>query len=228
MATTTLIRGENMVLMVGGKPVGCARTCSLNKKVNIIGKTTVGSGTWKESKAVSKEWSVTSDGLAKVVDATNNTYPDLVDIADALNPVTIGYTITDRSGNTFNQYGEAIIVELNASGSVNNVGVYNVTLQGTGPLYRLLPPEILNVSVLIDGDDSSIVHVTTIYNAREGAIGYDLRYGHGDTVVATMMSVGDSPYTFDGNTADFPGGSWVQMRAVYPGGSSEWSEKFDI
>ena len=225
---TELIRGENMVIIVSGKAVGCARTCSLNTKVNIIGKSTVGSGFWKEYKGVSKEWSLTSDGLAKISDGTNNTFKELTDIKNAMDPVVVGFTVTDRSSNTYNQYGLAIIVELNASGSVNNIGVYNVTLQGTGEISQFPRPEIVEVVVTVDGENPMIGDaVVTFLPPIITPVSYTIEYGQGDTITETETGVTASPFTFeDKDIDDIQAISvWYRMKAVYADGESGYTEK---
>lgn len=226
MATTELIRGENMVIIVSGKAVGCARTCSLNTKVNIIGKSTVGSGFWKEYKGVSKEWSLTSDGLAKISDGTNNTFKELTDIKNAMDPVVVGFTVTDRSSNTYNQYGLAIIVELNASGSVNNIGVYNVTLQGTGLLEQFPRPGIISVELTIS--DPTADAVVTFSEPLITPLSYTIEYGINDEVLGSHTGVMTSPDTFDDGPVDdiAAEATWFRIKAVYADGESEYSEKY--
>lgn len=222
-----LIRGENCIIIVSGKPVFCARTCSLNKTVEIIPKSTIGSGTFKEFKGVSKQWSLSADGVLKINDSTNNTYQELDIIMDAMAPVAVGFTLTDMGGNTFNQYGSAIIVELGASGSVNNVGACTITLQGTGLMYQLLPPEISISMAIVDEGDEDIVHVTTEFVEIPEATSYDLEFGTGDdTVLGAAFGFVSSPYTFDGDAADFVAGNWIRMRANYPAGSSPYGDKY--
>lgn len=228
MATTELIRGENMVIIVSGKAVGCARTCSLNTKVNIIGKSTVGSGFWKEYKGVSKEWSLTSDGLAKISDGTNNTFKELTDIKNAMDPVVVGFTVTDRSSNTYNQYGLAIIVELNASGSNNNVGVYNVTIQGTGPLAQFPAPEILLVVITENADPGLRDATITFTEAIITPLSYTIEFGLIDSVLGTATDVASSPYFMEGqDEGDVnAAGTWFRMKAIYADGESAYTEKY--
>ena len=225
---TELIRGENMIVIAAGKIIGCARTCSLNTKVNIIGKSTKKSGSWKEFKGVSKEWSMSSDGLCKVQDSTNNTFIELTDLKNAMAAIVVGFTVQDIDGEQYNQYGLAIIVELNASGSVNNIGVYNVTLQGTGLLEQFPRPEIVEVVVTVDGENPMIGDaVVTFLPPIITPVSYTIEYGQGDTITETETGVTASPFTFEDKAIDDIQAIsvWYRMKAVYADGESGYTEK---
>lgn len=134
------ILGKNVTLsiLIAGSPselkvIGCGRTCTLITNVQTAGKSTTGSGTWQEFKAIVNSWSVTADGIATVDE--NLSIADLRALQFTLTPVVISFK--EVIGATTIYYsGYALIVNVQTAGNYNDVETYNVQLQGTGELIQ--------------------------------------------------------------------------------------------
>lgn len=132
------ILGKNVTLLIvtGESPevvemIGCSRTCELTTTVDILPASTLGSGLWKEFKAISNSWSGRVDGLTTVNE--NLTIATLRTMQALLQPVVISFE--EVVGALVIDYrGAAIIVSVQTSGNYADAETYNVQLQGTGEL----------------------------------------------------------------------------------------------
>jgi len=116
--------------------------------VDTIGKSTIGSGNWKEYEVVVKGWDFTVEGIVYLDMAGVLTVPTIYEMWDAMIPVTIEFLVTD--GTTEVQYsGEALITNVSTNGNVNNNSSLNITGLGTGELMR-------SEGLIIDSDNEFI------------------------------------------------------------------------
>ena len=147
-----IVTGEGVILKFNDGdslvPFGCARSITFNMTADTIGKSTIGSGNWKEYEVVVKGWDFTVEGIVYLDMAGVVTAPTVYDFWDAMIPVTIEFLVTD--GTTEVQYsGEALITNVSTNGNVNNNSSLNITGLGTGELIR-------SEGLIIDSDNEFI------------------------------------------------------------------------
>ena len=135
----SIVRGDNVFVKFntddGLTSFACARSVTFNMTADTIGKSTIGSGNWKEYEVVVKGWDFTVEGIVYLDMVGVVTAPTVYDFWDAMIPVTIEFLVTD--GTTEVQYsGEALITNVSTNGNVNNNSSLNITGLGTGELMR--------------------------------------------------------------------------------------------
>ena len=73
MATTGVLNGTSLVVLIGTEVIAHATSCSLSVSSDLPDATTKDSGGWNENIAGAKSWSLTTDGLA-TVEGTGSAY----------------------------------------------------------------------------------------------------------------------------------------------------------
>ncbi len=129
-----IVKGEGCVLTVNNLPIVCARSATINLSKQTIAKSTVGSGKWEEFEEVSVSWTASMEGISYV--ETNG----VSDLWTLILTTALGYArfiVTDISAATFTLQGNAILVNLSQTGSVNNASSFNLELKGTGSLNKV-------------------------------------------------------------------------------------------
>lgn len=134
-----LIKGENISIGINGKVLSCWRSSTLQITADAIGKSTKGSGNFKEFEGSALSWQVSGEGLL-YQDADFDIH-DAYDLMKTLANVFVVFTVTayDDAGvfaSVVYYYGAAIITGITETGNVNDNASFNVSLQGTGELYR--------------------------------------------------------------------------------------------
>lgn len=127
----SIIRGQDMAIYIGNNRIACWRSCTLQVTADIIGKSTVGSGNWKEFDGQVLSWTITGEGLIEM-DALM-TIHDVYDLMITLQPVFVIFEL-DPGVVAVYYYGEAIITQIQEQGNVNDLGNFNISMQGTGEL----------------------------------------------------------------------------------------------
>jgi hypothetical protein len=147
------VTGEGVILKfnygVSLVPFGCARSITFNMTADTIGKSTIGSGNWKEYEVVVKGWDFTIEGLIYLDMTGVLITPTVYDFWNAMEPITIEFLVTN--GTTEVQYsGEALITNVSTNGNVNNNSSLNITGLGTGEL-------LLSTGLIMDSDEIDIM-----------------------------------------------------------------------
>jgi predicted secreted protein len=134
-----LVKGQDISISLNNKILACWRSSTLQITTDTIGKSTVGSGNWKEFEAVVNSWTVSGEGL--IYNDATFTIHDAFDLQAALTEVFIIFAVVakDAAGTVLSQkvyYGTAIITNIQEQGNVNDNGSFNLSLQGTGELNK--------------------------------------------------------------------------------------------
>ena len=112
--------------------IACGRACALITIVQVAGKSTTGSGTWAEYKALVNGWEVTSDGICTV--GENIGLQTLRQLQSSLTPVVVSFK-EEAGGTIIYHSGEAIITNIQTSKNYNDLEIFSIRLQGTGQLF---------------------------------------------------------------------------------------------
>ena len=148
-----IVKGEGVILKfndgVSLVPFGCARSITFNMTTDLIGKSTIGSGNWKEYEAVAKGWDFTVEGIVYLDMAGVLTAPTVYTMWDAMQPINIEFFVIDDVGNEVQFSGNAIIMNVSTNGNVNNNSSINISGQGTSDLLR-------SEGLIIDSDNEFI------------------------------------------------------------------------
>ncbi len=115
-------------------PFACGRSITINMTSDIVGKSTIGSGDWKEKEVVALDWNFSIEGVVYLDTIGMITAPTLYQFWLNMAPVAIDYTLTDIDGAEVVMSGNALITNITTNGAVNNVSSLNVTGEGTGEL----------------------------------------------------------------------------------------------
>lgn len=202
----SFILGKDVILsvLVDGNyvPICCAKTCKLTTTAEIAGKSTIGSGLWKENKALNMSFTLSSDGIT-TLDSNTNLYT-LRQLQFALQPVQVQFeTIQDNVAIVYT--ATCLIQTVDESGTSNDAGTYNAQFIGTGELLMdlidllLMPPDdfdITNVFTPIDGDTNAVTldwsavlgatgYLIRIRNVTTGITTYDVPFGTSDIITTT-------------------------------------------
>lgn len=129
-----LIKGENCILYVNGEYVTCWRSVQFSGDVETIGKSTIGSGNYREYEPVSIGWTGSGEGQV-YIDTGLFTVHDLFDLQKDLTPVFLVFEVDGGAATVF-YYINAIITNLTQVYSVNNIASFNVEFLGTGEMGR--------------------------------------------------------------------------------------------
>lgn len=135
-----IVRGEGVILKFNDGvelvPFGCARSITFNMNTDTIGKSTIGSGDWKEFEAVAKGWDFTVEGIVYLDESDVVIAPDVYDMWDQMLPINIEFLVVDELGNEVQYSGEALITGASTTGGINTISSLNITGLGTGELMR--------------------------------------------------------------------------------------------
>lgn len=135
-----IVKGESVLLkFFNGTdflPFACARSITVNLKSDIIGKSTVGSGDWKEKEVVALDWNFSIEGIMYLQKSGFDDTEDIIDLWLAKTAVLVQFFITDTASNDIQMTGFALITGVSPTGSVNNVGSVSITGEGTGELSK--------------------------------------------------------------------------------------------
>src|SRR6478736_5902033 len=149
----SLVKGEGVILKFNDGvelvPFGCARSVTFNMNADTIGKSTIGSGNWKEFEVVAKGWDFTVEGIVYLDETDVVIAPDVYQMWDDMIPISIEFLVVDDVGNEVQYSGDALITGVSTNGGVNTVSSLNITGLGTGELIR-------SEGLIIDSDGEFI------------------------------------------------------------------------
>lgn len=172
-----LIRGEGVIIkfLKGDEylPYGCARSITLNLTADFIGKSTTGSGNWKEKEIVALDWNFTLEGIGYYDIDTQFLISDVYRQWFDMTPIEIEFFVTGENGTTIIMGGTALITGVTTNGAVNNLSSLNVTGEGTGELWSSTSFRI----ILVEADDPSpgLTTLTFDFDEVPGSTGYTIR-----------------------------------------------------
>lgn len=138
MATTGIVNGTSLVVLVGTEVVAHATSCTLTVSTDLPDATTKQSGGWAQEIAGLRSWSLTTDGLA-TVEPTGTDYV-VGDIFAALNgrtAVTVKFTTVNGSTPIVGDLiwsGSAFVESLDITADMESPATYSASFTGTGVL----------------------------------------------------------------------------------------------
>lgn len=129
-----IVNGQNISISINDGLLACWRSSTLDVTAEVIGKSTIGSGNWKEFAGQVLSWTITGEGLIYMDEPF--TIHDMYDLMITLQEVAVVFEVTDGT-NTTTYSGDALITNIQQQGNVNDNGSFNVSLQGTSYLTRV-------------------------------------------------------------------------------------------
>ena len=145
MATTSVVNGTSLVVLIGTEVIAFSTSCSLSIAIDAPDASTKESLGWATEIGGQKSWSLTTDGLATVVPGATATYistSELTALAVARTAVSVKFTTVDNS--TLNGVtpvtgdsiwsGSAFIESVDITADMENPVTYSVSFKGTGAL----------------------------------------------------------------------------------------------
>lgn len=124
-----IVKGEEISIAINGELISCWRSSTLQVNVDTIGKSTIGSGNWKEFEGTAINWTVNGEG--QIYNDETFTIHDAFDLQIALAVVEVVFSV-----DAVTYTGNAIITSIQEQGNVNDNASFNISLQGTGELIR--------------------------------------------------------------------------------------------
>ena len=139
-----IVKGENIVLFIYDsgmwKPVVCGRDCSFETVAEDVETSITGSGPWRTYEYSSLSWTCSFDGVILLDGSNEMSLPDLRAIQYGRQKVLLRYQREDDLGNVYTDEGNALISSISDSGNYSDVGVFSISLKGTGPLSSVIVP----------------------------------------------------------------------------------------
>lgn len=139
------IKGQNLRVMVGGKCIAMATSCTFHVSAQMEDSSTKDStGDWQEQEVVGLSWDAQTDSLVTLVDnGTNGELPqDLLTLI--INKTLVALTFDQTSGTNNRQSvtptsaikrtGNAYVTDVSISAQNRQNSTITVQFQGTGPL----------------------------------------------------------------------------------------------
>lgn len=118
-----IIKGQNLRVLVGGKCVAMAKTCTFHIALQTEDSSTKDSeGDWQENTPVGKSWDCQTDSLVTLVDnGSNGELPqDLVSLILNATPVTITF---DQTAGTNNRIAQESVLKMTGSAYLNDLSI---------------------------------------------------------------------------------------------------------
>lgn len=140
------IKGQNLRLLVGGKYIAAATSCTLHVSMNLEDSSTKDStGDWQEQEITGKSWDISTDALYTVPDSgetdTNGaSAEDVLDLVLAAGEVEIEFQRTSGDKNRVPvtgakiYTGKALANDISIKADNRQNGTYTLQAQGNGPL----------------------------------------------------------------------------------------------
>ena len=137
------IKGQNLRILVGGKCVAMATSCTFHVSAQLEDSSTKDSvGDWQEQEVTGLSWDAQTDSLVTLEDnGTNGELPqDLFDLIINKTKVTITFDQTAGTNNRVAQNsaikrtGEAYVTDVTITAQNRQNSTFSAKLTGTGPL----------------------------------------------------------------------------------------------
>lgn len=137
------IKGQNLRILVGGKCVAMATSCTFHVSAQLEDSSTKDSvGDWQEQEVTGLSWDAQTDSLVTLEDnGTNGELPqDLFDIIINKTKVTLTFDQTAGANNRVGQNsaikrtGEAYVTDVTITAQNRQNSTFSAKLTGTGPL----------------------------------------------------------------------------------------------
>jgi hypothetical protein len=203
-----VILGKNVIFSVLNssgvyQPICCCRTAVLSTQTDISGKSTIGSGIWKENKGIVNGWTIKADGVVSIVDNMNlftlRTYQF------NLTPVLVNFESSDEDGNSILYTGSLIITGVDESKAYNDISTYSMQGIGDGRLSMIYTNNLL------------------------GDIFYGFQDSNADPVDFTKFISGDPSLDILIDYGSVPGAKYFWMaHSISAGQKTNWEDENDI
>jgi len=149
------------------KAFACARSITINMTAELIGKSTAGSGNWKEKEMAVMSWDFIEEGVQYLDVPGQMSVTDIIDLFLAGQPVVVSlYSVDETGSNEYYLNGNAIITQVSVNAAVNNMASINITGEGTGPLVKDGPAEYGNYptgfEIITENADTPVPGQTTL------------------------------------------------------------------
>lgn len=137
------IKGQNLRILVGGKCVAMATSCTFHVSAQLEDSSTKDSvGDWQEQEVTGLSWDAQTDSLVTLEDnGTNGELPqDLLGLIISKTKVTITFDQTAGANNRVGQNsalkrtGEAYVTDVTITAQNRQNSTFSAKLTGTGPL----------------------------------------------------------------------------------------------
>ena len=137
------IKGQNLRILVGGKCVAMATSCTFHVSAQLEDSSTKDSvGDWQEQEVTGLSWDAQTDSLVTLEDnGTNGELPqDLLGLIINKTKVTITFDQTAGANNRVTQNsaikrtGEAYVTDVTITAQNRQNSTFSAKLTGTGPL----------------------------------------------------------------------------------------------
>ena len=134
------IKGQNLRVMVGGKCIAKATSCTFHVAAQMADSSTKDdTGNWQSQEVVGLSWDASTDSLATLTDDGSNgeLLQDLFTAQIAMTPVTLTFDTTSGANNRVAQNsalkksGQAYISDISISAANRADGTITVQFQGT-------------------------------------------------------------------------------------------------
>jgi hypothetical protein len=137
------IKGQNLRVMVGGKCIAMATSCTFHVAAQTEDSSTKDdTGDWASNEVVGLSWDASTDSLVTATDnGTNGELPaDLWTVCIAKTPVTLTFDVTNGTNNrtatnsTLKKTGTAYITDLSYNAPNRQNSTITAQFTGTGAL----------------------------------------------------------------------------------------------
>lgn len=140
MATKT-VQGKDLLLFVGGVPIGCATEVSFSSSVAMIEAACRETGNFYDAEPGMFTATLSASGFARIdtpADATQNRYWNLADLH--LNKTKVAWIFGTDVDGEMELYGDAYITSYEQSAPQDGNATYSVELQVVGPYAQRANP----------------------------------------------------------------------------------------
>ena len=137
------IKGQNLRVMVGGKCIAMATSCTFHVAAQMEDSSTKDdTGNWQSQEVTGLSWDASTDSLVTLTDnGSNGELPqDIFTAMIAMTPVTLTFDTTAGTNNRVAQNsalkksGQAYISDISITAANRADGTITVQFQGTGAL----------------------------------------------------------------------------------------------
>ena len=128
------VKGQNLRIFVGGKPIGAALECQLQIQLNVTSYSTKDDeGAWTKNRVVSLQWSATANAVVTDIDYVEALgAADLTDLIGETVQVQLNTTGGEMNRESTGQLlaGDAIIQDVQITAQNEEESTYQVSLTG--------------------------------------------------------------------------------------------------